>query len=133
MFDDMLRWMRDSGGVFENDNPQGLGRPAVPLNLKMMAALRFPAIGCHVGPAAGMYGIGHTTIQEFFPVCVDWFLKEYYDAAWVRPPDTPMELHAMETIFNRSGLLGCVASMDGVHVELGCAPTRDKHLYVGEK
>ena len=39
----------------------------------------------------------------------------------------------METIFNRCGLPGCVASMDGVHVELGCAPARDKHLYVGKE
>jgi hypothetical protein len=44
-----------------------------------------------------------------------------------------MEQHAMETIFNRCGLHGCIASMDGVHVELGCAPARDKHLYVGKE
>ena len=67
MFDDMLRRMRDSG-VFENDNPQGPGRPAAPLSLKLMAVLRLLAIGCHVGAVADMCGIGRTTIQEFFPV-----------------------------------------------------------------
>jgi hypothetical protein len=63
---------------------------------------------------------------------VDWFLKEHYDV-WVRPPQTLMELNTMETIFSRCGLPGCVASMDGVHVELGCAPARDRHLYVGKE
>jgi DNA-binding NarL/FixJ family response regulator len=67
MFDDMLTRMRDSG-VFENDNPQGPGRPAAPLSLKQMAVLRLLTIGCRVGVVAGMCGIGRTTIQEFFPV-----------------------------------------------------------------
>jgi hypothetical protein len=67
MFDDMLRRMRDSG-FFENDNPQGPGRPGAPLSPKLMAVLLLLAIECHVGAVAGMCGIGRTTTQEFFPV-----------------------------------------------------------------
>jgi hypothetical protein len=59
--------MRDTE-VFENDNPHGPGRPAAPLNLKLMAVMRLLAIGCHVGAIAGMCRIGRATIQEFFPM-----------------------------------------------------------------
>jgi hypothetical protein len=44
-----------------------------------------------------------------------------------------MEVQAIEIIFNRCGFPGCVASKDGVHVELGSTSARDKHLYVGKE
>ena len=63
---------------------------------------------------------------------MSWFVDEY-DKKWLKIPESFRQLYVAEDIFARCGILGCVASMDVVHVELGACPARDKRLYVGKE
>jgi hypothetical protein len=112
-------------------NPKKRGRPAAPMELKVLGCLRRLAIGCPYDQLFADTEVAPGVHRRFFKAWLPWMLETYYDKN-VRMPSTEKELRAAEHVYNLCGLPGCVTSMDGVHVEWNRAPHATRFAFTVE-
>ena len=90
-----------------------------------MTALSHLAMGTPYGPNFIPSGVGQSTARTFTPEFLRWFDKTNFNE-WVMVGDTMDAIDAMEKPFRMCGMLGCIASMDGVHVAWDKCPAPHK-------
>ena len=119
LYESILRDTRRSGQFADNPEDDPLGE--VPrrrgpkgikhgLQLKVLSALRYLALGIPVSGCECLSGISTSVLQRFFADWFPWFVETYFPD-WVRMP-TGAERDKHERLFRMVGLPGCVSSMD---------------------
>ena len=87
----------------------------VPLELKVLAALRMLAVGASFDNISELACISEQTVQSFFHKWCEAFAANEF-TKWCHPPTTSAEVAETTGIFARCGFPGCVGSIDVVHV-----------------
>jgi len=91
-------------------------RDAVPLRLKLCAALRHLATGHSFDGLEESFGMSAMTMRRFFwNKFLPWMMKHKYDAV-VRAPTNIDELNDVVEGYKYAGFPGCCGSVDGVHI-----------------
>jgi hypothetical protein len=125
IFDEIIGKMKTSG-VFEARGPGG--GPAVPLELKLMAVLRYYATGAtwDLIEEAGCFS--KTTMSAFEHEFSKWFCDAMYPGLVC-----PTEPKECEEIYSKLGFPGCLGSMDGVHLAWDRCPQNLVQQFKGKE
>lgn len=107
------------------------GRIAVPLELKVLGALRIVAKGLSFDGVAEITGMSVSTMQTFFHNF--WALfRTHYGPLWINYPKTPEEAKFSASVYEKLGLPGAVGSVDVTHVRWDKAPAGQQSFYIGK-
>ena len=87
----------------------------MPLELKILGALRICAKGCSFDAIAELSGMSIGTMQTFFHVFTDRMCFTFKDA-WIKYPTTKDEAADSLRVYELLGFPGAVAEVDCVHV-----------------
>jgi len=120
-----------SWGIF-SEKPDAVGRQPVPLELKVLGALRMVAKGCAFDAIAELSSMGLSTMQQFFHTFWDKFVA-HYKPQYIKYPRTAEEAAPVISEFKRLGFDGCVGSLDVTHIEWGRVPAGMANLYTGKE
>ena len=110
--------------------PGQVGRRQVPIELKIMGALRHLAICCPFDELFSSTEISGKVHYKFFPKFLSWMVETYYDDV-VYAPRNAEEIQASADLYNKVGIPGAVSSMDGVHLPWHRAPAMHRFNYTG--
>ena len=83
--------------------------------------MRILATGGDLGSCAHQSGFSPSGMRKFFHVWCEWFVRHYY-AKKVYWPSQQVDVEAIESVYSRLGLPGCISSMDGVHLSWDNTP-----------
>ena len=110
------------------------GRPSVPFELKLLAALRFIGRGECFDTIQELTGdlVSAEVIRKFI---IEWaekmaLLKPEYIT--VPNPDDNSEVTEATEMYNKLGFPGCIGSTDCVNIPLGCCPFSLKNIHTGK-
>jgi hypothetical protein len=92
----------------------------IPIELKIMAALRVLGRGSCCDDIAEMSEIGESTANHIFKMFVQGMAKSIFPL-FVKPPTGPY-LEKMLQLYNLLGLPGCIGSMDCTHIRYAQCP-----------
>jgi hypothetical protein len=98
-----------------------VGRPSVPIELKVLCWLRVLGRGSCFDDCEECTGADEETLRTFFHKFSSRFAKEKF-REYVKPPTELSEIHAAESIYSRLGLPGCIASTDCTHLSWDVCP-----------
>lgn len=108
------------------------GIEGVPLELKILGALRMMAKGCSFDAIAELSGMSISTMQPFFHFFLNKFC-EVYREAWIKYPKTPEEAADNLEVYRRLGFPGAVGSVDCTHVLWERCPAQFQSTYTGKE
>ena len=109
-----------------------LNRPSVPLEIKVLGALRMVAKGCSFDAIAELSGMSIQTMQRFFHRYMDLFVKEFKDE-WIKYPKTFAEAEKFMEHYKKLGFPGAVTSVDATHVLFDMCPVGLASIYTGKE
>jgi hypothetical protein len=112
-FDDIVRWFRQSGWFCRETD--GFLRPAVPLELKILAVFMMLGRGVCAAVPASVIGCDEKTIQEFFKFFCLQVAKHLYQR-FICFPSTVAEVAKCVKTYEKENLPGCMGSVDCVHI-----------------
>lgn len=123
---------QEKGGYFRRWKPGsvgGNGDPAAPLDLLLLAALRYIGRGWTFDDLEEATAISREVIRSFFHKFIE-FGKEVLYPKWVTSPATLDDAAQASHEFSMAGFPGCIGSMDATHVETDRIPfkLRQAHL-----
>lgn len=134
IFKVILEMVRSHPDFVEHDNrADALGILAVPLNLKVLGALRILARSSTFDEVNELTNMGEETMRAFFHKFVGIFSSEEVYSQFVYPPRTKKTLKIVEREYRKRGLPGCVGSVDCVHVAWDVCPVRLWHMHNGKE
>ena len=120
-----------SWGIF-SEKKDRYGRPCVPLELKILGALRYLSKGSSFDAIAELSGMAEQTAHSFFHQFWYHFVLEYKDI-WIKYPSTAAEAQPITDHYARLGLPGAVGSVDCTHVWWAMCPASKTQLYTNGK
>lgn len=109
-----------------------IGNAKVPLELKILGALRMSAKGCIFDAIAELSGMSIATMQNFFHQFWAKF-NENFREEWIVYPTTAVEAADSLEIYRRLGFPGAVGSVDCTHVLWGRCPAQHHSAYSGKE
>jgi Plant transposon protein len=109
-----------------------IGNAGVPLELKILGALRMSAKGCSFDAIAELSGMSIATMQNFFHQFWAKF-NENFREEWIVYPTTAVEAAGSLEIYRRLGFPGAVGSVDCTHVLWGRCPAQHHSAYSGKE
>jgi hypothetical protein len=112
-FDDIVRWFRESQWFCRETD--GFLRPAVPLELKILAVFTMLGRGVCAAVPAKEIGCDEKTIQEFFKFFCMQVAKHLYQR-FICFPSTVSDVSKCVQTYARENLPGCMGSIDCVHI-----------------
>ena len=118
-------------GIFK-ETPDAVGRPPVPLELKILGALRMVAKGCCFDAIAELSSMGGSTMQQFFHKFWERFVQ-HYKSTVIKYPRTAEEASEILEDFRLAGFPGAVGSVDVTHVHWLRCPAGLQNLYTGKE
>eukprot|EP00965_Chrysotila_dentata_P191562 6174604-Pleurochrysis_carterae.AAC.1 len=133
MFDELIVQAIDSG-LFSTKKAGEMqfGPVAHPLELKVLACLRYMASGTDFVMMEELACISATVLEKFFHKWTAWVGNDLF-RKWVTIPRTESEVAIVEGIYSRLGFPGTICSIDGVHVPWHCCPATRSNLHVGKE
>ena len=108
-----------------------VGVEGVPLELKILGALRMSAKGCSFDAIAELSGMSISTMQLFYHNFWEKFVSVYRER-WIYYPLTAIEAADNLAVYNRLGFPGAVGSVDCTHVLWGRCPAQFQNTYTGK-
>lgn len=128
-------WMSMKGNLDEklgDSRADCRGTEGVPLELKILGALRMLAKGCSFDAIAELSGMSISTMQPFFHYFWNKF-TEVYREIWIKYPKTPEEAADNLAVYRRLGFPGAVGSVDCTHVLWERCPAQFQSTYTGKE
>jgi hypothetical protein len=113
-------------------NSDAIGRPSVPLELKVLGALRMVCKGCAFDAIAELSGMSEQTMHRFFHVFWEKFVIHFKDL-WIKFPKTAAEAARSMEDYKKLGFPGAAGSVDCTHIWWGNCPARLANLYTGKE
>ena len=114
-----------------NTKVDATGRPAVDCRLLVLGSLRLLAWGAPFGQLEELTCVNEDTHRQFFlNEFLLWGCRLARDIIFLPRDDT--EYAAVESVYRRKGLPGCVGSIDCVHVQWDRCPSGFKGECVGK-
>eukprot|EP00965_Chrysotila_dentata_P204876 6182610-Pleurochrysis_carterae.AAC.1 len=133
MFDELVQQTIDSGlFATKRAGDRKYGPVPQPLELKILACLRYLASGTDFLCMEEVACMSATTIERFFHKWTAWIGSELF-AKWVTIPRNDDEIAAIESVYSKLGFPGTICSIDGVHVLLHTCPAKQHHLHLGKE
>ena len=132
MYADIVKKARDWGVFPKDGDTDASGRPAVPLELKVLGALRYLGKGVCFDAIAELSGMSEQTAQNFFHKFWRRFVDEFKDQ-WIKYPTTAEEAKQSLEDYAALGYPGAVASVDVTHVGWAMCPARWANFYKNGK
>ena len=121
--------------VWGTENPRDcVGKEGIPIEIKVLGALRVLGRSSHFDDIADMVGSGdggeafRTFFHDFCAKVKDKLYKQY-----VKWPETEEEIREAREPYTLAGLTGCIASTDGVHIRWDTCPYNQTHDYKGKE
>ena len=108
------------------------GRAAVPLELKVLGALRMVCKGCAFDAIAELSGMSEQTMHRFFHSFWEQFVAHFKDL-WIKYPKTAAEAARSMQMYKELGFPGAAGSVDCTHVWWGNCPAGLANLYTGKE
>ena len=109
------------------------GKKPLPLPLKLMASLRFLALGCVWDGVAEIFHCSRPPLMKWFKdVFLPWMMKHKYPVH-VKLPRTDKELADVVRPFQAAGFPGMCGLADGVHVWFTGFNNGVKHRFIGKE
>lgn len=108
------------------------GREAVPLELKVLGALRMVCKGCAFDAIAELSGMSESTMHRFFHSFWKRFVTHFKDL-WIKYPKTAAEAARSMEMYEKLGFPGAAGSVDCTHVWWGNCPAGLANLYTGKE
>ena len=110
------------------------GRPCIPFDIKLLAALRFLGRGECFDTLAELTGdrVSANVIRKFI---IDWVSKmNLLKDKWIKCPNprVPEEIQPAMKIYDRLGFPGCIGSTDCVNIALARCPHSLKNIHTGK-
>ena len=136
MFRDIVEEAREWPG--QNAKRRGdravdcVGTLGVPLELKVLGALRMSAKVCSFDAIAELSGMSVSTMQSFYHHFWDKFVREFKDR-WFTYPTTALEAEDNLAVYGRLGFPGAIGSVDCTHVLWGRCPSMYQNTYTGKE
>ena len=109
-----------------------VGVLGVPLELKVLGALRMSAKGCSFDAIAELSGMSISTMQCFYHHFWDKFVAVFHDR-WIIYPTTAAEAADNLAVYGRLGFPGAIGSVDCTHVYWGRCPALFSNTYSGKE
>ena len=97
-------------------NKAANGKPAAPLGLLLLCALRYLGRGWTFDDLEECTAISQEVIRNFFHSFVEFGSDKLFKM-WVYTPRTPEEIASVTSEYSAAGFPGCIGSMDATHVE----------------
>lgn len=108
-------WKDESGNPLWSNGGDASGRPSVPLELKILGALRMVAKGCSFDAISELTGMSITCMHAFFHLFWSAFRSHLY-APWVYFPKNTAGALSSLLPYSRLGFPGAVGSVDCTHI-----------------
>lgn len=106
---------------------------AVPLKIKLLASLRYLALGESRDAMEDIVNVSRRTLRTWFHgKFLPWMMKHKYHER-VKYPTTSDELAVLMDPWTRAGFPGCIGCVDGVHIPWGGYRAGRKYMYVGKE
>ena len=106
---------------------------ACPLELKLVASLRYLAVGAGWGAIEDAVNVSRVTLETWFnEKFIPWMMKNKFDQK-VRYPKNAMELMQLKIPYEQAGFPNCIGCADDVHVFYKGYAVMDKWKYVGKE
>jgi hypothetical protein len=112
-FDDILRWIRHNGWAGKESD--AFLRPAVPIELKVLAVFQMLGRGVLPSVPAGIIGCNEKTIGNFFKFFCHIVARNLY-SQFICFPTSAEEVAACVQTYAKENLPGCMGSVDCVHI-----------------
>ena len=109
-----------------------IGNTGVPLELKILGALRMASKGCSFDAIAELSGMSIATMQKFFHQFWAKF-SELFRKEWIVYPTNAAEAADSLEVYRRLGFPGAVGSVDCTHVLWGRCPAQQHSAYSGKE
>jgi hypothetical protein len=109
----------------------GVTKDQIPIEIKIMIALRLLGRGNVVDDLAELSNASGTSVRLIFKTFVTNFAK-HFRTSFIRMP-TGDELNKVLDIYRRLGFPGCIGSMDCTHVRWLCCPAELTNLCTGKE
>lgn len=108
------------------------GVEGVPLELKILGALRMSAKGCSFDAIAELSGMSISTMQLFYHAFWEKFVCIYRDS-WIFYPSTAVDAAENLSVYARLGFPGAIGSVDCTHVRWLRCPALFQNTYSGKE
>jgi len=108
-------WKKGDGRITFPEGSRPDGKRHIPLGLQVLAALRMLGVGASFDAISELSWISEKTAQSFFHKWCDAFAANEF-TEWCHPKTNSAEVAETTGVFARCGFLGCVGSIDVVHV-----------------
>ena len=106
---------------------------AVPMKIKLLASLRYLALGVPWDAMEDIVNVSRRTLRTwFYKKFLPWMMKHKYHEH-VQYPTTSDEVAVLMDPWTRAGFPGCIACVDGVHIPWGGYRAGRKYMYVGKE
>ena len=106
------------------------GRPAVPLELKLLGVLRVLGRASCFDSIAELTGTNEEVHRTFFHKFLNAFVAELCDV-YICPPHSADGIARVMKAYDAIGFTGCIGSVDCVHIPWGRGPAGKSNLYTG--
>ena len=131
-FEQLLQYVRDKSTIGPKSSEDAAHRPVAPLELKVLAVLRYLGRGWCLDDLSEASGISGPTLGAFVLDFLQRFPRDHWKE-WVHIPRNEEELKQVMEPYDLLGLTGCVGSIDVVHIAMGRCPFSEKNLHVGKE
>jgi hypothetical protein len=136
MFRDIVEeareWPGQNGKKLGERTKDCVGLYGVPLELKVLGALRMSAKGCSFDAIAELSGMSISTMHSFFHFFWDKFVEVFQDR-WISYPTTALEAADNLAVYGRLGFPGAIGSVDCTHILWGRCPALFQNTYTGKE
>lgn len=121
-----------AAGILACGDTDAAGRPAAPLELKILAILRILGRGVKFDDAAELSGLSLPTVARVMHEWTSGFAQQQYHN-WVQMPRTAAELSNVMAAYRAIGLPGAIGSVDVTHIHLGRTPEQLRFELTGKE
>ena len=125
-------WIGRNGKRLGDRTTDCVGLSGVPLELKVLGALRMSAKGCSFDAIAELSGMSISTMQAFYHDFWDKFVDVFRDR-WIIYPTNAVEAADNLAVYSRLGFPGAVGSVDCTHVYWGRCPAQFSNTFSGKE
>lgn len=136
MFKDIVEesrlWVLDNGKLMGETGSDCIGVEGVPLELKILGALRMSAKGCSFDAIAELSGMSISTMHTFYHFYWAKFVTVFKER-WIYYPTTAAEAADNLKVYSRLGFPGAIGSIDCTHVMWGRCPALYQNTYTGKE
>ncbi len=106
-------------------------RPAIPIQLKVLASLRVLSKGWNFDGIAELSFMHESTMQSWHHLFVSKFVLEEC-LNWIQYPKTAEEAAPILSVFQRLGFPGAIGSTDCTHISWGRCPAGLQSAFCGK-